>query len=449
MSRVVLLLCCLMPIAVGVRAQTASGTLATPKVVVTRMGAIEPANASLRVLHWWTSASEQRAAAVLAAALQTRGILWQDEAIPGGAGVGAGKVLRGRVLAGTAPEVTQIVGTSIAQWASLGLLLEFDDVARRNDWDHALLDPIDRLIRYRGHVVAAPLGVHRVNWLLYNRHLFERLHLSPPTDWTSFEQVARALRDAGVVPLAQSAEPWQIATLFENLVLAQGGRDLYLDLFVRHDDRAIDDPRLAAALVRLRAMRAWMEQPLRERAWVDVIRDLAQERAGMMVMGDWAKAELATMAGPGAVGCIPVPGTAAWHLYSVDTLTMFANDYSHAAAQATLAALTMDPGVQLRYNRAKGSVPVRRDIDPAQLDACAAASWRAFAADPGRQIPSLVHRMATDDASKDAIIAEVDRFFRDVDVSPAQMQRRLVAVFRAMASPAVGPARDSDTLLPR
>ena len=77
----------------------------------------------LQVLHWWTSTSERKAADMLATRLADEGIAWQDAAIPGGAGLGAGKVLKGRVLAGDAPEVTQLIGPSIAEWADLGLLL--------------------------------------------------------------------------------------------------------------------------------------------------------------------------------------------------------------------------------------------------------------------------------------------------------------------------------------
>ncbi len=69
----------------------------------------------LQVLHWWTSTGERKAADLLAARLADEGVAWQDAAIPGGAGLGAGKVLKGRVLAGDAPEVTQLIGPWIAE----------------------------------------------------------------------------------------------------------------------------------------------------------------------------------------------------------------------------------------------------------------------------------------------------------------------------------------------
>ena len=395
------------------------------------------ADAALQVLHWWTSASERRAADVLARRLADEGIEWRDAAIPGGAGLGAAKVLRSRVLAQNAPEVNQIIGVSIREWAEMGLLLELDAVAANGQWANALFPTIHTLVRQRGHVVAAPLGIHRINTLHFNRAVFSRLGLAPPATWAEFEQIAPRLQAAGVQPLAQSSEPWQVATLFENLVLADGGAALYHELFVRHSVQALADPRLAQALLRLRGLKRWMGRPVQEQPWPELVRQLARGEAAMLVMGDWAKGELSDPRAGAAdsdFGCTTVPGTARYHLYSVDTLTMLAGDYQHSAAQATLARLIASPAVQAEYNLVKGSVTVRRDADPARMDICARQSWTAFGQAGAQQVPSLVHRMATDEASKDAIVAEVHRFFSNDEATPADAQRRLAAVFRALRS---------------
>ena len=155
-------------------------------------------SSSLQVLHWWTSPSERKAANVLAARLAAEGVQWQDAAIPGGAGIGAGKVLKGRVLAGDAPEVTQIIGVSVAEWGEMGLLLELDNAAAADNWNSFLFPTVRNLIEYRKHTLAAPLGIHRVNTLFYNRTLFARLKLAPPTTWNEFETVAGRLAAAGL-----------------------------------------------------------------------------------------------------------------------------------------------------------------------------------------------------------------------------------------------------------
>jgi glucose/mannose transport system substrate-binding protein len=415
----------------AVWARRSSVALALLAAAPTVMPAPQP-NASLQVLHWWTSSSERRAANVLAARLGEEGVEWKDGAVPGGAGLGAGKVLKSRVIAGNAPDVTQIIGVSIGEWAELGLLLELDNAASAGGWDKALFPTIRTLVQQRKHVVAAPLGIHRINTLFYNRKIFARLKLTPPANWAEFEQVARKLRAAGVAPLAQSGEPWQVATLFENLVLAESGPAYYRDLFVRQSAQAVADHRLTEALERLRVIKGWITAPRDELPWTEVAQRFARGEGAMMVMGDWAKAELTDL---GQVldedfSCAAMPGTDKLHLYSVDTLSMFAKDYSHVAAQEKLAKLAVTPAVQQQYNNAKGSAPVRQDANPASMDTCERASWTTFAKGAAVQAPSLVHRMAADEESRDAIIAEIHHYFVDDSVTPADVQRRLAPVLR-------------------
>ena len=248
-------------------------------------------------------------------------------------------------------------------------------------------------------------------------------------------------------PLAQSSEAWQVAALFENLVL-DNGPAFYRELFVRRSPAAAFDGRTAEALRRLRVIKGWSRGQLEERGWTDVVGRFARGQAGMLIMGDWAKAELAEygQAPDREYGCAAAPGTGRYHLYSVDTLAMFAGDYRHQGAQEKMARLLVTPAVQADFNALKGGVPVRRDADPARMDSCARASWTTFARGAAVQAPSMVHRMATDEASRDAIIAEVQRFFLDERAPVEQAQRRLAALFRLfnLGTQGVPVAQDTD-----
>jgi len=381
---------------------------------------------SLQVLHWWKSTSERKAVDLIAQRLGEQDIGWRDGMIPSGSGVGAGIVLRSRMLAKDAPEVAQLNGIVIRDWARLNLLLELDTVAAAGHWNKLLLPAVASTIQYDGHVYAAPLGIHRINTLFFNRKLLARVGQPVPTTWQEFERVAAKLQQAGIVPLAQSSEPWQVATLFETMVLAEGV-DLYRSLFQNRSAAAYADPRLAAALARLRATKRWMGSPIQERRWEASVRELAENRAAMMVMGDWVKGELVErgLAVGEDFGCAASPGTARYHLYNVDTLSMLGTHPELRPAQEKLAALALSPAVQADYNHIKGSIPVLRNPALAKMDACARASWKLFASGAEAQVPSLVHRMATDEIVRDAIVAEVHRFFLDDSVTVADTQRRL------------------------
>ena len=137
-----------------------------------------------------------------------------------------------------------------------------DDVATAGQWGQVLFPTVHQLVQHRDHVVAAPLGIHRVNLLFVNRRLFDRHRLALPRSWDDWVATASVLQAAGVAPLALSSEPWQVATLFEGLVLAVGGQALHRELFVQHEPRAAADPRVLEALQRLRTLKSWAAAPL-------------------------------------------------------------------------------------------------------------------------------------------------------------------------------------------
>jgi glucose/mannose transport system substrate-binding protein len=126
------------------------------------------------------------------------------------------------------------------------------------------------------------------------------------------------------------------------------------------------------------------------------------------------------------------------HLYSLDTLAMLVGRENRAVVQEKAAEVLTSPATQRAYNRLKGAVPVRSDIDPTGLDACGRESWTTFADPRTERVPSLAHRMAADEATKDAIADVVVRYLLNPTTSARDAQRRLAGVVKAMQGPATG-----------
>ncbi|RQO63082.1 carbohydrate ABC transporter substrate-binding protein [Paucibacter sp. KBW04] len=398
-------------------------------------------NGELNVLHWWTSASERAAADHVAARMAEVGLRWVDGAVAGGGGGAAIKVLNERTLRRMGPKVAQLNGQSMSEWAGMGLLLELDGVAQRRGWARTMFPQVIEQVTVREHVVAAPMGIHRINNLYLNKALFRRLKIELPSDWAGLEKAAVALRAAGVTPVAFSDEPWQVATVFEALLLGEAGPALYRRMMVQQDVQAFDDPALERAFKRLRAWRNLSlpnnasGQTVGERPWTELVADFAGERSAMLIMGDWARGELGTLGLEGGrdFDCKAVPGSAQAHLYSIDTLAMLAGNAAAQADQEKMAELLGGAALQLGYNRIKGSVPVRRDVPVDELDACAQQSFRLFANPGTPRVPSLVHRMAFGEVGKNAIIETVHRFALDPNQTPAAAQRKLQGLLRALS----------------
>lgn len=424
--------------------------LLLPTMLVLEAGAAKPLAepaAELTVLHWWTSASERAAADHVAARMAEQGLRWVDGAVAGGGGGAAIKVLNERTLRRMAPKVAQLNGQSMSEWADMGLLLELDSVAQRRNWSRTLFPQVMSQLTVRNHVVAAPLGIHRINNLYLNKAVFAQQRIELPQDWPGVLRAAKALRAAGITPVAFSDEPWQVATVFEALLLGEAGPALYRRMMVEREPQAFDDPALERSLRRLRDWRglalpatppgaASGPQPvmLGERPWTDLVADFAAGRSAMLITGDWARGELGSLGLEGGrdFDCRAVPGTAQAHLYSIDTLAMLAGSGAQAE-QEKMAELLGSATLQLGYNRIKGSVPVRRDVPVDELDPCAQQSFALFANPATPRVPSLVHRMAFSEVGKNAIIETVHRFALDPAQTPAAAQRKLQGLLRALA----------------
>lgn len=388
----------------------------------------------LRVLHWWKSNSERVATDAIAARVRAAGIGWVDE--DAGDGAAAGIILRSRLLARDLPDVAQANSLTAYQWWQLGLATDLDSVAAAGNWSGRLLPAVEKLVKPDAHVVAVPLGIHRVNTMFYNRAVFARLTLAPPRNWQEFESAAVKLKRAGVVPLAQSGQPWQLAILFENIVLADAGADVHNRVFGGTDPSAFTGPQMAAALRHFRSLKKWMGQPLAEQDWSAVTSQLADGSAAMMIVGDWAKGEMNIRgSATGQVfGCTSAPGTAGMHLYDLDTLAMLDTARPLRAAQEKVAALAMTPAVQEAYNRAKGSVPVLRKANLAAMDSCARDSWTLFARPGAVLVPSISIGMAGGEALRDVMANELHRFLMDDTISVHDTQRRLASLSRAFTN---------------
>lgn len=391
----------------------------------------------LAVVHGWTSSSEHRAVETLShTLLKEAGALWQEEAVAGGAGNAALKVLNSRLIAQNLPDMTVLQGSGLAQWAHNGLLYPLTEVAKRQQWNRSLFPAVQSWVEYQGQVVAAPLGIHRINTLLYNRPLFMKAGLAPPKNWAEFEAAVRRLQHMHIRPLAWSDEAWQVATVFDAVLLSEAGPALYERLTVARDGEAWNHHAVELALLRLRWLRSLVSTPNPDKSWSESAKEILNNNAAMLINGDWAKGDLTAWgASPEAdFGCAPVPGTQNTHLYSIDTLAMLINPQQRSAAQEKVAEVVFNTPTQLAFNHIKGSVPVRKDLQPQdlrQLDVCARASWNAFASHTTHRIPSFSHRMSLPEPVKNALAHLLVQFITTPAMAVGDAQKRLSVVIRA------------------
>jgi glucose/mannose transport system substrate-binding protein len=389
-----------------------------------------PANAEgVEVLHWWTSGGEAAAVQVLKDALEAEGHPWEDMAVAGGGGDAARTTLRARVVAGDPPTAAQLLGMQVTEWAQEGFLGNLNAVAEANNWNEVVPAAVQGFGVFEGDWVAAPVNIHRPNWLWMNAEVFETNDLDVPTTWEEFNTVAEQLQAAGIIPLAHGGQPWQDATIFDDVVLGLGGPDFYRSAILELNEDALSSDTMVAVFDQMRTIRGFVDDNMSGRDWNLATAMVIRGEAAMQLMGDWAKGEIiAADLTPGEeILCAAAPGTEGSFLFNTDFFAMFDVDADDAAAQEALAAGILDREFQTTFNQVKGSIPARLDADPSAFDACgqkSIADLQQASAD-GTLLGSLAHGHGQPSSLQGAIIDVVTQHFNS-DMSSAEAVEALV-----------------------
>lgn len=386
------------------------------------------AEPTAEVLHWWTSGGEAKAVSALKADFEANGGKWIDNAVAGGGGDAAMTVLRSRALAGDPPAAAQIKGPAIQEWAKQGVLNTLDQVAAAEQWDKVLPPAIQSVMKYQGKYVAAPVNVHRVDWIWSNPAVLAKVGATAPTSWDEFNAVADKLKAAGITPLAHGGQPWQDATIFETVVLGLGGPDFFKKAFVDLDEATLKSDTMVKVFDQMRKIRGYVDPNFPGREWNLATQMVINGTAGMQIMGDWAKGEfLAAGKVPGKdFTCTATPSKGGY-LSNVDSFAMFkVKGDDKIAGQNLFAKLLVGEKFQETFNLYKGSIPARIGVSMDKFDDCAKKSEADLkaASAGGTLLPSMAHGMATVGAVSGAIFEVVTQHFNS-NMSSADATKKL------------------------
>ncbi|MBO9685468.1 ABC transporter substrate-binding protein [Roseateles chitosanitabidus] len=390
----------------------------------------------VEVLHWWTSGGEAKAATALKATLQKQGHTWKDFAVAGGGGDSAMTVLKSRVVSGNAPAAAQIKGPSLQEWAQEGVLTNIDGVAKAGKWDEVIPPVVANIMKYQGHYIAAPVNVHRVNWIWANPEALKKAGAKLPTTWDEFFVTAEALKKAGIVPVAHGGQNWQDFTTFESVALGVGGVDFYKKALVQLDPVTLTGPTMEKVLTTFKRIKDYTDKNAPGRDWNLATAMVIKGEAGMQLMGDWAKGEfVAAGKVPGKdFICAAAPGTQKAFTFNIDSFAMFKlKNAANEKAQQDLATAIMSPEFQELFNLNKGSIPVRTGMKMDKFDDCAKQSAADFAADAkaGTLVPSIAHGMAVHAAAEGAMKDVVSQFWNSDKMTAKDAQTRLAAAAKS------------------
>ncbi len=327
----------------------------------------------LEVTHWWTSGGEAAAVAEFAKAFDATGNHWVDGAIAGSGDI-ARPIMVSRITGGDPMGATQFNhGRQAEELVASGLMRDLDAVAEAQGWKDAINPPsLLESCTLDGHIYCIPVNIHSWQWLWLSNQAFADAGVPVPANWTEFVAAAPALEKAGKVALAVGQQPWQMAGVFNQLLLGLGGKDLYLAVYDTKDADVADGPDVAKIFAALADARA-MSKGSNIQNWNEATAMVISGNAGGQIMGDWAQGEF-QVAGKVAgtdYTCLPGLGEAQYITTGGDAFYFpVLGDEAKSKAQEVLAEVMLSPETQVAFNLKKGSLPVRGDIDLSAANDC-------------------------------------------------------------------------------
>lgn len=326
----------------------------------------------LVLFHWWSSPSELAALDALSAVVKARhpGFTERRTAAPPDRGAGLFALLHSLSKAGKPPDVmTMNTGYPLKPFVDAGLLARLDDLWISERLEKVVSPGLQAVNSFDGHYYSAPIDIHRSNLIWYNKKLLDRHGIDPATltTWDRFFEAAEHLRAGGVATPIQMAATWTTVEVFGGMVASQG-LPAY-QAWVNGRISAPNDPSLVEALGTLKRYAGFANRDHAGLDWPAALRRVATGQAAFCFMGDWAHGEFraAGLVFGKDYGVIVAPGTNGLYVTAVDAFVKPLGLARSENANRWLRVAASREG-QDAFNTRKGSIPARRDVNPARYD---------------------------------------------------------------------------------
>jgi glucose/mannose transport system substrate-binding protein len=380
------------------------------------------------MLHQWASGNDAASIAKLGEMFTAAGGTWEQTAIAGHTANTLAK-LRADVVAGNAPAAVQLKGPEIAEWNATGGTADMDELAKSENWDAVVAPELLPVMKPDGKWVAAPMNIHRINWIWGNKAAMEGVGVTElPKTWAEFNADCDKAVAAGKICLAHLSADWTDATTFEVVVYGQDP-ELFKKAFVEGDIDALRSDGMIKAFDQMRLMVSkYMDPAIAGRDYDTASNMMINGDALFFIMGDW---ELGTIKSVGKepgkdilCGQAPTDWGKPGFILNSDSVVFFKqSDPDYVEGQKLLAHLILSPDFQEVFNIAKGSIPARMDIDLAAkgFNACQIQSQADLKAsiDDGELVRSMAHNMTVLQKYRGAMMDTITEFVNTPDMSSA------------------------------
>ncbi|TQK51254.1 glucose/mannose transport system substrate-binding protein [Streptomyces sp. SLBN-118] len=373
----------------------------------------------LEVFSWWTSGSEATALDALVTQFKkdNPGTQVKNGAVSGGGGSNAQQVLQTRLAGGNPPDTWQAhPGKAISELIDNRLALDVTDVYEANKWKSVMPKAMVDAMSKNGRVYGVLTGVHRGNVLWFNKAVLAKagVKVGKSMNWQGFNQAIQKLQDKDIRPLCLGDKDiFASAEVLENLLVGRLGADGWNKLV--DGKTPWSDPKVRAGVKDYMQLLGKANDDHSAMTWDQAVKLMADGGCGFNTMGDWAYGELLKYgkADGKDFGYVAFPGADNTFVAVGDAFVASAATKNPTLVNKWLASVGSKES-QLAFNKAKGSTPVRTDVDVSSLGAYQQAAAKTFRT--GTLVNTLVHGQATSPQFQQAFFDAINQLNTDNDI---------------------------------
>jgi len=323
--------------------------------------------------------------------------------------------LQTALLGGTPPAAYQsAMGYEIKTFVDAGQLRPIADVWNKVKGDEIFPTGLQRVMKVDGEPYAIPLNMHVISNIFYNKAIFEKYQITPPTTMAELAAVCEKLEAEKIGCLANGGGYfWSLYNFYAPLVSVVGV-DGYFQ--IARGEMSFTDPKFKQALELYRD--TYVKHYLANwsgKTWAQGGDDVFAGRAAMMQIGDWVSGYLKDLGfKPGEdYDYFPAPGVGKAVLIQVDAIaTPNGSETSNAAADNFLTTAA-SPEAQGAFNLHKGSIAANLKTDPSIYDYIGQKTYATMQAaeSDNAVLPNLFFLLPTELGSEFG--AQIERFAID------------------------------------
>ncbi|HSH99503.1 MAG TPA: extracellular solute-binding protein [Reyranella sp.] len=382
----------------------------------------------------WSSGSDGAAISGLGKRLEEEGGIWQHSPVPGFTTEMMNK-LRADIIAGNPPAASQLKGPEIAAWSKIAPTVNLDPLVAAAGYEKLIPAELVGLHKPQGNWIALPMQVYRTTTLFMSRPAMAKVGATKaPATWAEFNELAAAMKAAGITPVANGGIRWDDGMKLE-IALAGISADAYRGSLMKLDPKALKSAEMLQAFAQLRKIVGWMDPTTAAQHYSVHLPKFLKGEMGMLMMGGWAQGVIKNLGGKledVLITSAPQDERKPCFVLNADSMIFWKRKEADLiAGQQLLAKLIMQKDVQEKYSQTTGSIPVRTDVDlsgPAWTDGQREASAVLIEAFKSRRVLlSLAHNMAQPNQISAAMIDVITEFIHNDKVTPEQAVARMAA----------------------